>query len=350
MTRTIRRVVVHGIDDVEVASEPIAVPGAGEAAVRPTYVGICGSDTHACLGSHPFIDLPYRPGHEVVGRVDAVGPGVTGIAVGERVVVEPNLACGYCRQCAAGRYNICRELAVFGCQTPGGLADRFVIGADRLHRVPDGLADVDAVLTEPLATPVRAVRSVGDLRGRSVVVLGAGPIGLLVMAAARAAGAARIAVTDLIASKRERALSLGADAAFDATGDLVPNALAELGDGADVVFDCVAREPSMAQAARIVTKGGEIVVVGVGAAGTTPVRLDLIQDRELVVRGSLMFVARDFTESLRLIEAGAVRADQLVTAVYDGLDAAGDAFRASTDAEQCKVLIRLTGSVGEGTR
>jgi L-iditol 2-dehydrogenase len=124
MIDTNRRVVVAGIDDIAVETGPVPHPGHGEVRVRPTVVGICGSDTHACLGSHPFIDLPYRPGHEVVGVVDEVGDDVEGFAAGDRVVVEPNLACGRCPQCRAGRYNICATLRVFGCQTPGGLADR----------------------------------------------------------------------------------------------------------------------------------------------------------------------------------------------------------------------------------
>ena len=337
-----RRVVVHDIDRIEVVTEPDPEPAPGEVRVRTSVVGICGSDSHACTGRHPFIDLPYRPGHEAVGVVDAVGAGVAGFTPGDRVVVEPNLACGHCPQCRAGRYNICTELAVFGCQTPGALADRFVIRADRLHPVPAGLGDLDAVLTEPLSTPVRAVRSVGPLDGRSVVVLGAGPIGLLVMVAARAAGAGRIVLTDLLAGKRDRAGALGADAVVDAGAeDSVAQVLAATGGPADVVFDCVAREASMAQAVEVVTKGGEIVVVGVGRAGGTPVRLDLVQDRELVIRGSLMFVGEDFATSLRLLEQGAVRAEQIVTTVVDGLDAAADAFRASLDTEQCKVLVRL---------
>jgi 2-desacetyl-2-hydroxyethyl bacteriochlorophyllide A dehydrogenase len=337
-----RRVVVSSLDDIAVETEPVPHPRPGEVRVRPTVVGVCGSDTHACLGSHPFIDLPYRPGHEVVGVVDEIGDGVEGLGAGDRVVVEPNLACGRCPQCRAGRYNICANLQVFGCQTPGGLADRFVIAADRLHRLPSSLADLDAVLIEPLATPVRAVRSTGDLTGKSVLILGAGPIGLLAMTAARTAGAARIAVTDLQASKRERAAQLGADVIIDGrASNAVEQVTLALDGPTDVVFDCVARGTSMAQATDVVAKGGEIVIIGVGAPGQTPVRLDLIQDREIVVRGSLMFVAQDFATSLRLVTAGAVRADDLVTSVFEGLDGAAGAFRASTDPEECKVLVRL---------
>jgi L-iditol 2-dehydrogenase len=153
---------------------PVPVPGTGDVLLRTTVAGVSGSDMHAALGSHPFIDLPYRPGHELVATVAETGHGFQS---GDRVVVEPNLFCGDCAQCRTGRYNICRELKVFGYQTPGGMADLFVIAADRLHPVPEAMSDQAAALVERLATPVHAVRKAGDLRGRTVAVLGAGPIG-----------------------------------------------------------------------------------------------------------------------------------------------------------------------------
>ncbi len=246
MTAKIRQVLVTSIDDITV--EHVPAPAPGELLVHSTVVGVCGSDTHAALGDHPFIDLPYRPGHEVVGVIAGIGPGVDGYRPGDRVIVEPNLYCGTCPQCQEGRYNICRKLKVFGCQTPGGMADAFTIPAHRVHRVPPGMPDLHAALVEPLATPVHAVAKAGDLTGRTVAVLGAGPIGLLVLAAARHAGAAQIIVTDLLPSKRQRAVRLGALAA-DAP-DLPAQAHDVLSGPADVVFDCVAREHCSADAGR----------------------------------------------------------------------------------------------------
>ena len=334
-----RRVLVRSIDDISLEEVPVPQPGDGELLIRSTLIGVCGSDTHAALGHHPFIDLPYRPGHEVVGVVAAVGEGAGDFTPGTRVIVEPNLYCGRCPQCRSGRYNICRELRVFGCQTPGGMAELFTIAADRVHRVPEGMPDLHAALVEPLATPVHAVAKAGDLTGRTVAVLGAGPIGLLVLAAARHAGAARVVVTDLLDTKRERAVRLGATEALpaDAT-DLVARAHAALGAPADVVFDCVTREQSMAQAVDLVAKGGRIVVVGVGAPGPTPVRLDLVQDREIRVEGTLMYTADDYRTALGLLTSGAVDAEALVTATYP-LEEAREAFAAALRPEHVKVLV-----------
>ncbi|MFE1030213.1 zinc-binding dehydrogenase [Streptomyces sp. NPDC058818] len=344
MSQQIRRILVRSIDDITVEHVPAPTADEGELLVRTAVVGVCGSDTHAAQGHHPFMPLPYHPGHEAVGVVAAVGPGADGFAPGDRIIVEPNLSCGQCPQCRSGRYNICEELKVFGCQTPGAMTDLFTIPADRVHRIPEGMTDIEAALVEPLATPVHAVAKAGDLTGRTVVVLGAGPIGLLVLAAARHAGAAKIALTDLLPGKRERALRLGADAALAADApDLTEQARAALGGPVDMVFDCVAREQSMAQATDLVTKGGRITVVGVGAAGTTPIRLDLIQDREISVEGTLMYTAEDYRTAIALIASGAVDTDEIVTGTFP-LEEAAKAFTASLAPEHVKVLVTVEAS------
>jgi 2-desacetyl-2-hydroxyethyl bacteriochlorophyllide A dehydrogenase len=343
---TNRRVVVNRIDDIEFETVPQDAPAPGEALVRTTLVGICGSDLHAACGHHPFIDLPYRPGHEAVGVVEAVGPDTDESWVGKRVALEPNLACGHCPQCVAGRYNICRELLVFGCQTPGALADTFTVNTDRLVVLPDDLDDRHAILIEPLATPVhtvrRAARAVGDLRHRPVAVIGAGPIGLFALLAARHAGA-RVVVADLLDSKRDRAKRLGAVGTFDPTAeDAVATALELLGGPAAVVIDCVSRESSVAQAVDLVDKGGAVMIVGV-AEGATPVPLGLIQDREIALIGNLMYVREDFTEALDMLASGAVPVDEIISAIY-GFEQSAEAFAASADAENVKVLVTLAAT------
>lgn len=344
---TNRRVVVSALDHVVVETKATDAPQPGEARVRTSLVGICGSDLHAACGRHPFIDLPYRPGHEAVGVVDAVGAGVDESLVGTRVTIEPNLACGHCTQCRAGRYNICRDLLVFGCQTAGALADSFTIAADRLVALPDALDDRHAILIEPLATPVHTVRRatelVGDLRGRAVVVIGAGPIGLFTLLAARHAGA-RVVVADLLESKRSRAERLGAVGSFDPTAaDAVATAQRLLGGPAAVVVDCVSRESTVALAVDLVDKGGAVMIVGV-AEGATPVPLGLIQDRELALVGNLMYVREDFTAAMELLSSGIVPVDEIISADFD-LDHAAEAFAASADAENVKVLVTVGGSL-----
>ncbi|AXG81661.1 zinc-dependent alcohol dehydrogenase [Streptomyces paludis] len=340
---TNRQVVVNSADDIRIERIPRPEPGPGQVLVRSTVVGICGSDMHAVHGRHPFVSLPMRPGHEVVGVVAAAGPGVDPALTGGRVVIEPNLACGSCAQCAQGRYNICATLDVFGCQTPGGMTDYFTIAADRAVPLPDDLDDLRAALVEPAATPVHAVRRAGDLTGRRVVVIGAGPIGLFVLLAARAAGAAHIAVADLLDSKRDLALRLGADSVLDpADPGAADHTVTALDGRADVVFDCVSRESTVRLAINVLDKGGLLMTVGV-PSGPTSIDLDLVQDRELTIMGNLMYTRQDVDRAIELLRDGTFALTDIVTATYDIEDAA-DAFHASDDPRHVKVLVTVDPS------
>ena len=336
----VRRIVVNAADDIRVEQIPAPAAGTGEVLVRSTIVGICGSDVHAAHGRHPFMSLPFWPGHEVIGVVEAAGPEAPADLVNRRVVIEPNLACGECTPCQRGRYNICATLDVFGCQTPGGMTDRFTIAADRVIALPDDLSDREAALIEPLATPVHAVRRAGDLTGARVVVLGAGPIGLFVTIAALHAGAERVVVADLLESKRARAERLGASGSFDSSApDAAEAAMRELGGKADVVFDCVSREATVRLAIEMLEKGGTIMTVGV-PSGPTTIDLELIQDREIALLGNLMYVREDVEAAIALLRERRLPLAELITGVFP-LDQAQQAFDASNDPEQVKVLVEV---------
>src|ERR1017187_242565 len=167
------RAVIATVDGVKVIDVSAPILSTGEALVEMKVAGVCGSDTHAAAGEHPFVPLPYRPGHEVVGVVRDVADDVTSVAVGDHVTVEPTLPCWECKMCRTGRSNICENLRFFGCgYEQGGMSDRFTIPANRLHVLPEGMSDLQAVLIEPLSTPVHAVRQAGGVKGKAVVILG----------------------------------------------------------------------------------------------------------------------------------------------------------------------------------
>jgi 2-desacetyl-2-hydroxyethyl bacteriochlorophyllide A dehydrogenase len=334
-----RRVVVSADHEVQVHRVAVPVPAHGEAFVRMVAAGICGSDLHAVRGRHPFIALPYSPGHEVLGVVAATADGVTGLSVGQRVVVEPTLPCWTCKQCRAGRENLCENLAFFGCgYTQGGMADAFTIAADRLHPIPDELDDRQAALIEPLSTPVHAVRLAGSLEGKAVAVLGAGTIGLMVLSVALRHGASTVVVTDVLASKRRRAVDLGAHAVVDAgRADAVEEVRSALGESADVVFDCVAVQPTVGQAIALALKAGSVVVVGVPAADVT-IPLPLVQDQQVRIQGSATYLPQDYAEAIELVRMGAVRPEDFITGVYP-LEKAAEAFAASSSGEHVKVIV-----------
>ena len=336
--RQMRRVVVSATG-IDVVQARVPVPGPTEVLVRSEVAGICGSDTHAAHGRHPFIVLPYHPGHEVVGVVAEVGAQVTSVSVGQRVTVEPDLPCWQCKPCLTGRQNLCENLRFFGCgYEQGGMADYFTIPANRLHVVPADLSLRAAALIEPLSTPVHAVRLASDVEGRTVAILGAGTIGLLVLSVVLAHGARRVVVTDVLAAKRDRAVSLGADLAVDAAApDVVAQVRAGLGESADVVFDCVAIGPTVNAAIQMADKGGTVVVVGVPTADIS-VPLAIIQDHQIRIQGSATYLPEDYAESIALLRNGSVRVDAVVTAVRDLADVA-DAFAQSVSGEHIKVLV-----------
>lgn len=333
-----RRVVVT-MDAVSLEDAPRPVPAPNEVLVRMTVTGICGTDTHAAHGRHPFVPLPYFPGHEVVGVVEDTGPDMDSVTTGQRVTVEPPLTCGECKMCNTGRSNLCERLTFFGCgYDQGGMADYFTVPASRLHVVPEQFTDLQAALIEPLATPVHAVRISGGVQDKTVVIIGAGTIGLLTLATVRFAGARRVVMTDVLASKRERALRLGADAVFDAARDDVVEAIrADLGESADVVFDCVSVQATMDQSVALASKGGTIVVVGVAAAPVT-VPLPQIQDHQMRIQGSATYLAEDYRQAMDIISSGEVQAGELVTSQYS-LEEAADAFADSSGGEEVKVVL-----------
>jgi 2-desacetyl-2-hydroxyethyl bacteriochlorophyllide A dehydrogenase len=334
----VRRVVASQ-DGVRIEVVDAPEPAAGEALVETMLVGVCGSDLHAAHGRHPFVPLPYLPGHEVVGRVRDVGPDVSGIRPGQRVVVEPTLPCRVCKMCVTGRENLCENLRFFGCGYPqGAMADLFTVAVDRLHVVPDGLADRAAVLIEPLSTPIHAARLAGGVRGKAVVILGAGTIGLLMLAVARDQQAGRIVVTDVRAGKRDRALRLGADVAIDAGDPDAPGQVrAALGESADVVFDCVASQSTVTSAMSMADKGGTVVVVGVPTADVV-VPLPVIQDHQIRMQGSATYLPADFADAVDMLVRGVLNPADIVTAEFP-LDRAAAAFDLASGGGQVKVVL-----------
>jgi 2-desacetyl-2-hydroxyethyl bacteriochlorophyllide A dehydrogenase len=304
-------------------------------------VGVCGSDTHAAHGLHPFISLPYVPGHEVLGMVAEAGTGVSSVQPGQRVTVEPTLPCWNCKQCLQGQENLCENLGFLGCGDPqGAMADYFTVDARRVHVIPDELDDRAAALIEPLSTPVHAVRLAGGVAGRTVAILGAGAIGLLLLRTVVAQGAKRVVVTAPRKERRQVAVELGADAAVDAfADDAVAQVRAALGESADVVFDCVASESTTRQAIGMADKGGTVVVVGV-PSGEIRLPLQLVQDRQIRIQGSATYLPGDVAESIGLLVSGVVRPGDFVTSVLP-MESVAEAFDQAASPDHIKVLVAV---------
>lgn len=338
---SMKRVEVEDLGVVSDGVGPVPEPAEYEVRIAVELAGVCGSDTHAVAGHHPLLIPPYLPGHELSGRVDALGQGVTGLEVGQRVMVKPNVECGECVNCRADRGNACQTLQWIGCDPsgahPGGMAEYVCAPAVNVFPIPEDMEEEDAVLIECLATPVHAARIAGDLTGAKVVVVGAGTIGLLSVLAARNAGAGTIVVSDLEESKCERALRLGADIAIDAAGDVVESVREALGGPADVVFDCVTVEATLRQGLGMLRRAGTLLVVGVPPRDAS-LPMPYIQDWELRVQGCANYNATDIRTAIDIATNGGLPGAEIVTGRY-AIDDAAEAFEVAARGTSGKIVI-----------
>jgi L-idonate 5-dehydrogenase len=332
--------VIHGAGDLRVDDLAEREPTAGEITVAVSYGGICGSDLHywkdGRVGNYP-LRAPMVLGHEVVGHVAALGAGVTGPEPGTPVAVHPATTCGRCPHCQRGRRNLCSEVRYLGsaARTPhvgGGFVQRLTVPAEQIIPIPDGLAPTLAVLAEPLAVAVHAVHRAGDLLGQRILVTGAGPIGCLVAAAARAAGAAEVLVTDLMPEPLALASQVGATDTLLATAQ--PPEV-------DVAVEASGSPAALATAAAAVRRGGRLVLLGLLPPGEVPFPGNLAVTGELDIRGAFRFHA-EFGEALSLLARGLPVAP-LVTHTL-GLTDAPAAFALAADRRRSgKVLLDLAG-------
>ncbi|MFB3905177.1 MAG: zinc-binding dehydrogenase [Acidobacteriota bacterium] len=342
--------------EVVIGRIPEIEPAENEVQVEIAFCGICGSDVHAYRGMHPFVPTPAYPGHEGAGIISKLGKGAEawGLQVGDKVTFEPNLNCGSCHNCRSGRYNICENLKVMGCQvterTKGMMADRFVAPARKVVKIPPTMSLKKAAMTEPLAVGLHAVRRSGLNVGDHAVIIGAGTIGLSVLQFARLAGAKILLVADFFENRLSLAGKLGATHALNLSSGESVSAYLErrpeiMGfEGVDLVFECVGVEDSLNESVRICRKGGTIVVLGVFGKLVNGFNAAWVQDREFNIIGSLMYTLRDITDAVDAIYRGTVRVEPMITKVTD-LDQGAEAFRlADTQArDHIKVMISVKG-------
>ncbi|MFA9480324.1 zinc-binding dehydrogenase [Phycisphaerales bacterium AB-hyl4] len=302
-TTTMQAAVTTRWGKLELQSLAIPEPGPGQVRVRTTLAGICGSDLHIFQGHHPTAVSPIVQGHEFVGIVDAVGPDVPDegeTQVGRRVVVEPLISCGQCEACRRGLVHVCRKLKLLGIHEAGAFGEYFLAPAKKVIAVPDGLADALAALTEPFAVGMHVCRQGGVQTGDRALVVGAGPIGLIVAMVAQTAGA-EVAVSEISEARLKQAAAFGF-ATIDARQDAAEQARERTdGDGFDVVFEVSGSEPGVALAIEAARVRGRLVQVGF--FGKPPVAdLFKLTLKELSLVGSRVYTEEDFRRTVRLLE------------------------------------------------
>ncbi|KGJ17451.1 L-idonate 5-dehydrogenase [Paracoccus sanguinis] len=345
-TRVARLYAPH---DLRVETAPVAAPGPGEVLLAMEAGGICGSDLHYYHdgGFGPVrVREPIISGHEASGRVLALGAGVGGPAPGTLVAVNPSQPCGACEYCRTGLPIHCLEMQFMGSamrlpHAQGMFRDRLVVAASQVHAFPEGVSAAEAACTEPLAVCLHAVGQardlVGDLAGLRVMITGAGPIGLLVLAAARHAGAEGVIVTDLSDAGLARAREMGAGQTINVGSD--HGALAPLSEGkgqVDLAFECSAAGPALRDALAVLRPRGVLIQVGVTGDMTIP--LNTLVGKEITWRGSQRF-HDEFAVAAGLIGRREIDVRPIISHALP-LARADEAFRLASDrTTACKVHL-----------
>ena len=292
-----------------------ASPGPGEAVVRVRAVGICGTDYGGYLGKMPFFSYPRIPGHELGVEVVAVGPDVTAVKPGDRCCVEPYINCQQCHSCIRGLTNCCEHHQTLGVHCDGGLRPLFTVPARKLHPSP-ALTHEQNALVETLAIGCHAVDRGAPTAAETVLVIGAGPIGLSVVEFARVAGA-RVIVMDMAPARLEFVRgAMGIADTILATGDARDAAeVARLTDGrmCEVVVDATGSAASMAAALGLCSFGGRLVYVGITQGELTFPHAPVMHRRELSILASRNALSRDFPRIIRLIGQGTIDTKPWIT-------------------------------------
>lgn len=337
--------VIHAPLDLRIEEIPTPQPEANQLLVRVRTGGICGSDlhyfNHGGFGA-VRIKEPMVLGHEVAGAVFRAGSGVTDMPAGTRIAISPSRPCGLCEYCQQGLQNHCIDMRYYGSamRTPhvqGAFRQEIVIDRSQAHAVSDSLSDAEAAMAEPLSVALHAVRRAGPLLGKRVLVTGSGPIGALIVAASRRAGAATIVATDVNALPLDSAKKVGADLALNIAES--PEALKPFATGKgtfDVLFEASGNAAALRGSLEVLKPRAVIVQVGLGGDISLP--FNVIVAKELELRGAFRF-HEEFAVAVELINKGLIDVKPLITGVFPYQESVKAFQTASDRSKAMKVLV-----------
>jgi L-iditol 2-dehydrogenase len=322
-----RAAIMYGTHDIRLEEVPVPEPGPREVLVEIGAVGVCGSDVHyyeeGRIGSF-VVREPLILGHESMGTIIGLGEEVTKHEIGERITLEPGVPDGTCRECRAGRYNLCPNVQFFATPPVNGAFTNYVnIHEDFAFALPDGLSDNAGALMEPLSVGIWACRKAKVEAGDHVLVTGAGPIGLLAMQVALAQGATEVTITDVAPERLDMAQKTGATRTINVSEE----PLADAGVEVDALIECSGNPRALNDGIRCTRPAGIVVVVGMGPGEETSIPLALIQTREITLTGTFRY-ANTYPAAIELAATGKVDLDAIVTGYY-GLEDTEEALLAS---------------------
>lgn len=323
----VKAVQLTGIRELEI--QDIAAPGtpqAGQVLVNVQWVGICGSDVHnyveGGIGARKLI-YPFVPGHEASGVVAGVGEGVTHLKVGDHVMIEPAMHCGECDQCCEGRYHTCRKIQFLSSagELQGCMCEQVIIPAHNAFLAPAGVSDEEVALAEPLSIAIYSVKQSIEMHpDRPIAILGAGPIGLCTLLAAKQLGAERIYISDPITERREMALKMGASAVADPFSD---DGLASWHSvqegGMAAVFECCGQQAALDQAVDMLRPGGKLIVTGIPEGSRISYCIDQLRRKEITIF-NVRRQNQCVESALEAIASGEIDVKPLMTHRFDLVD------------------------------
>ncbi len=347
-----KALVYYGKEDLRLEERPIPSIGSNEVLLRVLRAGICGTDLRILHGAHRKYPpgVVRIPGHEVAGEIAAVGTNVEGWEVGQRVFVAPNMGCGRCRQCVSGNNNRCPEYGAFGITMDGAFAEYMRIPSAALQQgnlipLSDAVDPAAAALIEPFACVLRGQDAVNVGAGDIVLIIGAGPIGILHTMLARTRGAARIIVSEMLEARLAAATAVGADRIVGADPEDLKRVVLEesKGEGADVVIVAAPSDAAQQKALELAAMGGRVNFFGGLPKDRSIVPLDanLIHYKELQVTGTTACSTHDCWRAAALVSSGRVDLSRLVSASYP-LEGFAEAFAAAENRASLKIVFDPT--------
>lgn len=328
----------------------IAYPqaGPGDAIVKIEYCGICGSDAHyfehGRVGDY-IVSGEFTLGHEVAGTVVEIGSEVTDLKVGDRVALEPGVGCGHCEMCMTGRYNLCPDVIFFATPPVQGALQNYVRHpASMCFKLPDNVSTAAGALVEPLCVGLHACKQGGVTLGQSVVILGAGCIGLVALMSAKALGASKVIVVDLFEKRLDFAKKLGATAVINASQENTQERISQLldGVGADVVIECAGSPKTIYQTPFFAKLGGTVVLTGIAVESELNYNFAQVMSKELTIK-SVFRYRNLYPIAIAAIADGTIDVEQIVTHRFRFNDAQNAFDTVIRDAKNVvKGLIELS--------
>lgn len=334
MERKNRAAVLTHLKTIEFSDFPMPEVKPDEILLKLEAVGVCGSDVHfynhGRIGDF-VVEYPYILGHECAGTIAEIGANVTGLKIGDRVAIEPGVPCGHCEMCRSGHYNLCPDVKFLATPPYGGcLMNYIAFPAEYAFKLPENMSAVEGALIEPLAIGINAALTGGVKLGDTVLIFGSGCIGLVSLLAAKAYGATKIIVTDIIPKRLAVAKRLGAITINSKEVDLISEVMSLTeGKGANVVLDCAGFSQTVCDSVKAAKAGGKIVLVGMGSDVINGLPLSTMSIKELVLT-SIFRYKNIYPTAISSITSGKIDINGIVSNTFKFEDTP-EAFRVASE-------------------